>query len=243
MKLLIDEFQRVPSILLEIKRVVDEKNLKGEETGGMFWLTGSQKFLMMRDISESLAGRVAVFDMAGLSAAEIEGDPYSAFSPEIADLKERIEGRKKKNVHEVYEVIFRRSMPKIIASDVSRDRYYADFINTYLERDVKDLAQVGKINELYDFLAYLATRTAQELHYDEIVKSIGVSAPTVNNRVTILVRSGVIALVRPFIPSVSKRLVKAPKVCLRNINATFLRFAGRKAGDRATRITAFAQSQ
>ena len=211
-KLLIDEFQRVPSILLEIKKIVDEKNLKGEETGGMFWLTGSQKFLMMRDISESLAGRVAVFDMAGLSAAEIEGRPYSAFSPEIADLKERIKGCKKRDIHKIYEDIFRGSMPKIIASDVSRDRYYADYINTYLERDIKDLAQVGKINEFYDFLVYLAARTAQELHYDEIAKSIGVSAPTVKNWVTILERSGVIALVRPFTASISKRLVKAPKV-------------------------------
>ena len=72
-KLFIDEFQRVPSILLEIKRIVDEKALNGEDNSGMFWLTGSQKFKMMQNISESLAGRVAVFDMAGLSNAEIEG--------------------------------------------------------------------------------------------------------------------------------------------------------------------------
>jgi len=211
-KLLIDEFQRAPSILLEIKRIVDEKALKGEETGGMFWLTGSQKFLMMRDVSESLAGRVAVFDMAGLSAAEIDGRDYAAFSPEITQLKEQIKGCKKKNVHEIYQAIFRGSMPKVVTSDIARDRYYADYINTYLERDIRDLAQVGKFNQFYDFLVYMAARTAQELHYDEVAKSIGVSAPTVKNWVAILERSGVITLVRPFAPSVSKRLVKAPKM-------------------------------
>ena len=69
--LLIDEFQRVPSILLEMKRIVDQRALEGEDNSGMYWLTGSQKFKMMKEISESLAGRVAVFDLSSLSAAEI----------------------------------------------------------------------------------------------------------------------------------------------------------------------------
>ena len=88
--LLIDEFQRVPSILLEIKRIVDQKALNGEDNNGLFWLTGSQKFSMMQHVSESLAGRVAVFDMAGLSCAEIENRNVGLFSPEIDALKERI---------------------------------------------------------------------------------------------------------------------------------------------------------
>ena len=88
--LLIDEFQRVPSILLEIKRIIDQKALHGEENAGMFWLTGSQKFKMMLDVSESLAGRVAVFDMAGLSAAEIEERPDSLFHPDIDSLRKRL---------------------------------------------------------------------------------------------------------------------------------------------------------
>ena len=87
--LLIDEFQRVPSILLEIKRIVDQKALDGEDNNGMFWLTGSQKFRMMQNISESLAGRVAVFDLAGLSQAELDGREVGLFCPEINTLKER----------------------------------------------------------------------------------------------------------------------------------------------------------
>ena len=211
-KLLIDEFQRVPSILLEIKRIVDDKALKGESVEGLFWLTGSQKFAMMRDVAESLAGRVAVLDMAGLTTAEIQGIPYHAFSPVIADLKEQIKTRKPLNIHEIYQLIFRGSMPKVVTTDISRERYYADYVNTYLERDIKDLAQVGKLNEFYDFLVYMAARTAQELRYDEIARSIGVSAPTVKSWVAILERSGVIAMVRPFAPNLSKRLIKTPKM-------------------------------
>ena len=87
--LLIDEFQRVPSILLEMKNIVDRKALNGEENAGMYWLTGSQKFRMMKNISESLAGRAAVFDLSGLSAAEIEGRPAQLFHPDLDTLRSR----------------------------------------------------------------------------------------------------------------------------------------------------------
>ena len=167
-KLLIDEFQRVPSILLEIKRIVDEKALSGEDNSGMFWLTGSQKFKMMQNVSESLAGRVAVFDMASLSNAEIEGREAHCFSPELEVLKDRAKTARKKDIHEIYRDIFRGGMPKLITSDIDRDRFYSDYVNTYLERDIKDLSQVGKLSEFYDFLVLLAARTAQELKYDEL---------------------------------------------------------------------------
>lgn len=211
-KLLIDEFQRVPSLLVEIKRIADERALNGEDNCGMFWLTGSQKFRMMKSVSESLAGRVAVFDMSGLSAAEIEGRPEGEFSPEIDDLKKRAETAVKKDVHQIYRDIFRGGMPRLVTTDMDRDRYYADYINTYLERDVRDLAQVGKINEFYDFLVFLAARTAQELRYDEIARAIGVSSPTVKNWISILECSGIVTLLKPYSANLTKRIVKAPKL-------------------------------
>lgn len=211
-KLLIDEFQRVPSILLEMKRIVDEKALSGEDSSGMFWLTGSQKFQMMQNVSESLAGRVAVFDMASLSNAEIEGRKTRCFSPEIDKLKEAANGAVKKDIHQIYKDIFRGGMPKLITSEIDRDRYYADYVNTYLERDIKDLSQVGKLSEFYDFLVLIAARTAQELKYDELAKAIGVSAPTIKNWTSILERSGVIAILRPYASTFSRRLVKTPKL-------------------------------
>lgn len=210
--LLIDEFQRVPSILLEMKKIVDQRALDGEDNSGMFWLTGSQKFKMMQNVSESLAGRIAIFDMASLSAAEIEERPVKLFHPDLTSIRERLEYSKPKNVHQVYEDIFRGGMPKLRATDMERDRFYMDYINTYIERDIKDLAQVGKLNEFYDFLVFMAARTGQELKYDEIASTVGVSAPTAKSWVTILERSGVIFILRPYYSNITKRLVKTPKV-------------------------------
>ena len=210
--LLIDEFQRVPSILLEMKKIVDQKALDGEDNNGMFWLTGSQKFKKMQDVSESLAGRIAIFDMASLSTAEIEERPATLFHPDLASIRERLKYSKPKNIHQVYEDIFRGGMPKLRVTDIDRDRFYMDYINTYIERDIKDLAQVGKLNEFYDFLVYMAARTGQELKYDEIAGAIGISAPTAKAWVTILERSGVIFILHPYYSNITKRLVKTPKV-------------------------------
>lgn len=210
--LLIDEFQRVPSMLLEMKRIIDQKALNGEDNSGMFWITGSQKFKMMKDVSESLAGRIAVFDMAGLSTAEIEEREPDIFEPDIDALRRRAAGSKSKDIHQIYERIFQGSMPKMVTTQIERDRFYMDYVNTYLERDIQDLAQVGKLTEFYDFLVYMAARTAQELKYDEISGAIGISAPTVKAWVSILERSGVIFTLRPFYSNITKRLVKTPKV-------------------------------
>ena len=209
--LLIDEFQRVPSLLLEIKRFVDRKALQGEETAGLFWLTGSQKFRMMQNVSESLAGRTAVLDMSTLTAGELEGRELTVFSPDLEDLKKRAQGMTYKNIHSVFESIYRGGMPRLAAGDIDRERYYADYVNTYLERDIKDLSQVGKLDEFYQFLVYMASNTAQELKYEAISKEVGVSAPTIKSWVTILERSGVIYILRPYYAKATDRLVKTPK--------------------------------
>ena len=210
--LLIDEFQRVPSILLEMKRIVDRKALDGEDNNGMYWLTGSQKFKMMKDVSESLAGRIAVFDMSSLSAAELAGREGCVFHPAIEELRERMQSCISVNVHEVYERIFKGGMPKLIATDMDRERFYADYINTYLERDIKELSLVGKLGEFYDFLVFMAARTSMELKYSEIANAIGISAPTAKEWVSILERSGIIYILRPYYSNITNRLVKTPKM-------------------------------
>ena len=210
--LLIDEFQRSPSILLELKHIIDEKSLRGEKTAGMIWLTGSQKFKMMKNVSESLAGRIAVFDMTVLSQAELRGDTPILFHPSIDSLKTRANNALPKNVHQIYESIFNGGMPKLLTEDISRDRFYMDYVNTYLERDVKDLSNVGKLHEFSSFLIYMAARTGQELKYEDISRNIGVSSPTVKEWVSILERSGIIYILRPYFNNISKRLVKTPKV-------------------------------
>ncbi|MCC8136659.1 MAG: ATP-binding protein [Clostridiales bacterium] len=234
--LLIDEFQRVPSLLLEMKRIVDQAVLDGEDANGRYWLTGSQKFSMMRmeapprearrqidppmqnryamggSISESLAGRVAVFDLSGLSVSEVEERPAQLFHPSLDSLRERMKDGKLKNIHQIFELIFRGGMPKLIAMDMDRERYYMDYVNTYLERDIKDLAQVGNLSTFYDFLVFIAARTSGELRYDEIANAIGVSAPTAKSWVSILERSGVVYILRPYYSNVTSRLVKTPKI-------------------------------
>lgn len=210
--LLIDEFQRVPSMLLEIKRIVDEKALNGEDNSGMYWLTGSQKFKMMKNVSESLAGRIAVFDMSSLSAAELEGREAEIFHPALERLRERMKSNNPKDIHQIYDRIFKGGMPKLNTTDLDRERFYTDYINTYLERDIKELAQVGKLGEFYDFLVFMAARTAQELKYSEIANAIGISSPTAKEWVSILERSGVIFILRPYYTNITNRLTKTPKV-------------------------------
>jgi predicted AAA+ superfamily ATPase len=161
-----------------MKRIVDQRALDGRDNAGMFWLTGSQKFKMMQDVADSLSGRIAVFDLSSLSAAEIEHRSPKLFCLELGELCERFCTSIPKSVHQIYDRIFRGGMPKLHTTALDRDRFYADYVNTYLERDIKDLAQVGKLNEFYDFLVFMAARTAQKLKYDEIANAIGVSSPT-----------------------------------------------------------------
>lgn len=209
-KLLIDEFQRVPSILMTIKDIVDNAPYKGEDPNGMFWLTGSQKFVMMKNVSESLAGRVAVFTLLPLSQREIDGMESEPFNPEIDALKKK--NSKKKTLKSTFEQIFRGGMPKLISDrTLDRDLYFSSYMDTYIERDVSALEQVGKLDEFRTLVTYLAANTAQELKYDSIAKEIGVSAPTVKQWITILERSGIIYILKPYYNNFNKRLVKTPK--------------------------------
>lgn len=109
--LIINEFQRVRDLLLEIKKIVVQKALTGEENNGLFWLTGFQKFKMMKNVSETLAGRVAALDMSSLTASELEGRSAGRFSPELSDIKKHLEDVKGKTIHEIFESIFRGGMP------------------------------------------------------------------------------------------------------------------------------------
>ena len=209
-KLFIDEFQRVPSILLEIKKIVDETNYKGDNSSGMFWLSGSQKFEMMKNVSESLAGRVAVFNMLPLSLREIEGLESKAFDPNLVILKNT--NQIKKTEQEFFECIYNGGLPRIIADkNIDRELYYSSYITTYIERDISSLAQVGKLDEFRNFMIYMAANTAQELKYDAIASVVGVSSHTIKEWVTILERSGIIYILKPYSNNISKRLVKIPK--------------------------------
>ncbi len=208
-KLIIDEFQRVPDILLHIKKMVDEKTYRDGDASGMFWLSGSQKFVMMKNISESLAGRVAIFNLLPLSTKEIKGIDEDLFVPNLDVLKNKKSIKVTEN--EIFERIFEGGLPKIVCDKVDRDIYYSSYMNTYIERDVSSLEQVGKLDEFRNFVTYMAANTAQELKYDSISRVVGVSTPTIKEWVSILERSGIIYILRPYLNGISKRLVKTPK--------------------------------
>lgn len=209
--LLLDEFQRVPGLLLEIKKIVDRLSLEGQENAGLFWLTGSQKFSMMEKASESLAGRVAVFDLSSLSAGEISCRKPWLFSPDVEKLKARSAVSPALSLQAVYERIFRGGMPRVVSGDVEAERYYSDYISTYLEKDVRDYAHIGKLHEFSDFLIYMAAHTGQELKMSEIAVSVGISAPTAKEWVSILESSGILYILRPYHTNITSRLVKTPK--------------------------------
>ena len=209
--LIIDEFQKVPSLLEAIKDIVDKLGYEGKDNNGIYWLTGSQKFKMMKNVSESLAGRICVLEMSSLSQSEIAQREGYLFSPSIEDIVQRFNSLKARNANEIYEAIFNGGMPKLVTTAIDRERFYSDYVNTYLERDIKSLEKIGKLNEFYDFLVYMAARTSKELKYADISRDIGVSAPTVKEWITILERAGIIFILRPYYSSITNRLVKTPK--------------------------------
>ncbi|HBK01757.1 MAG TPA: ATPase [Clostridiales bacterium] len=213
--LLIDEIQHAANLLPYIKMIVDEKSLKNlknnEPTKPLFWLTGSQQFNVMKNISESLAGRVGVLSLYSLSLSEITCRASSPFSPKIAELK-------KKNISQtldskqIFERIYRGGMPKIVVQAVDRNNYFSSYLNTYIERDVRQLLNVGKTLEFYNFMQYIAVRTAQEVNYNSIAGDIGIDSKTVKNWLSILEASGIIYLLQPYYSNLPNRIIKSPKL-------------------------------
>ena len=213
--LLIDEIQYAPNLLPYIKMIVDDEKFKAlknnAEVKSLFWLTGSQQFKVMKDVSESLAGRVGVLNLYSLSNCEINNYDSTLFIPKIEELK-----KKENIVHcdskEIFERIYNGGMPSIATGAIERNNYFSSYINTYIERDVKQLLNVGKTIEFYNFMQYIAVRTAQELNYSTIAKEIGVDSKTIKNWISILESSGIIYLLQPFSSNLSNRIIKAPKL-------------------------------
>jgi predicted AAA+ superfamily ATPase len=204
---LIDEIQYAPQILPYIKLSVDSSGRKGD-----FWLTGSQAFHMMRNVSESLAGRVGIVNLLGLSGREIDALPSEPFSTSPDWLMSRLRQSRRMGLNDIYGRIFRGAFPALYGEDTLPDLadFYRSYINTYLQRDIKDLTQVADETAFYNFMIVVAARTAKPVIYDELAKDVGVSSPTAKKWLSILVSSGLVALVQPYHNNVLKRAVKMP---------------------------------
>jgi len=203
---IIDEIQYAPELLPYVKMHADSTQRNGD-----VWLTGSQMFHMMKNVSESLAGRVGIVRLLGLSNSEINGAPSVPFSTDPQKLIERADRLPKLGLDEIYRRIHRGSMPALYGdSPPQLEQFYSAYVNTYLQRDIKDLTQVADELSFFNFMTIVAARTARPVVYDEIAKDAGISPPTAKKWLSILVSSGVAALVQPYHNNALKRAVKMP---------------------------------
>jgi predicted AAA+ superfamily ATPase len=207
---LIDEVQYAPRLLPYVKMEVDTS-----QDRGAFWLTGSQQFQMMKGITESLAGRVTVINLLGFSRRELEKREYhlDPFLPVAARLNARVTTAGTSGLDAVYRRIWTGSFPALHAGTVrDRDLFYSSYLQTYLQRDVRDLAQVRDQQAFLRFIKASAARTGQMLSLSELARDVDVTVMTAKAWLSILVASFQVALLQPYHTNVTKRLVKAPKL-------------------------------
>ena len=203
---LIDEIQYAPEILPYIKMAADQSKRRGD-----FWLTGSQMFHMMKNVSESLAGRVGIVRLSGLSLSEINKTDSEAFTTDSKRLMERVNRVKKTGLNEIFGLIFKGAMPALYNDDPPElEDFYRSYINTCLQRDIKDLTQVADEVSFYNFMTLAAARTAKPVNYDDLAREAGISAPTAKKWLSILVSSHLAVLVQPYHNNALKRAIKTP---------------------------------
>jgi len=207
--LLIDEIQYAPELLPYIKMEADEAHRPG-----LFWITGSQHFHLMKGVSESLAGRVAVLKLLGLSRFERIGRAEAGpFLPEPAQLAERVKDGGKLALVELYRLIWRGSFPAIALNpDIDRDLFYGSYLQTYLQRDVRDFARVGDELAFLRFIKATAARTGQLLNLADLARDTDVAPNTAKSWLSILETSGLVWLLPSWHSNLTKRLVKTPKL-------------------------------
>lgn len=207
--ILIDEVQYAPQLFSYIKMEIDN----GAEPGS-FWLTGSQAFRMMELAQESLAGRVALLHMSSLSQHEIYGSGNtSPFSIDLNALKERVKTHTPADMQEIYQRIWKGSMPALVSGRFSdRDVFYSSYLQTYIERDVSELVNLTDKLIFRDFIRAAACRVGQLLNIHSIAQDVGVSDDTAKRWLQVLEKSDIIFYLRPYSNNLLKRTVKTPKL-------------------------------
>ncbi len=205
---IIDEIQYAPELFSYIKMYVDQHKNNGD-----FWLTGSQMFHMMKNVSESLAGRVGIINLFGLSNNEITGTLFDQYTTEKDELLKRIHIAKPMTLPDVFERIFKGGMPRLYEQpNVNQEDYYSSYTQTYLSRDIRELTQVADELAFYKFLCIAAARTGSMVNYDTLAKEAEISAPTAKQWLSVLISSGIVVLIVPYHNNALKRVVKSPRM-------------------------------
>jgi predicted AAA+ superfamily ATPase len=205
-QVIIDEIQYAPSLFRELKVKVDEER----DVIGKWILTGSQQFNLMQKVSESLAGRARILHLGTLSVTELNNTNL---------LKNK------------RDFLWKGGFPEIWAKNLPASEFYEDYIQTYIERDLKQIINVSSLRDFRRFFSLLAIRTGQLLNYSELAKEIGVAVNTIKSWVSALEISGLIILLPPYYNNLGKRLIKSPKVyfCDNGIVASLLNISSNDA--------------
>ena len=207
--LFIDEVQKENGILEDVKALVDESDQRGQ-----FILSGSQKLELMKGMSESLAGRVSVTELSGLSLREIHNIRFNKhFVPTDEYLSEREE--ELKDYDDIWDLIHKGSYPELYDVDRDWQDFYSSYVDTYLERDINEMIAEDSIT-FFKFLTAVAARTGELLNYANIAGDVGVSEPTVKKWISVLERTGIIYLLQPYSAGALSRAIKSPKIYFRD---------------------------
>ena len=176
--LTIDEIQYAPQLLSYIKLAVDKSDKKAQ-----YWLTGSQQFHLMKNISESLAGRVGIIDLMGLSLSELSDNKNTIpFNPETNSNTKR----KIYSTEDIFKIIYKGFYPALYNDhEIERDTFYNSYLRTYIERDIRALTKISDEMKFLTFIRVVAARTGQLLKYSEIANEVGISEPTAKSWMSI----------------------------------------------------------
>lgn len=205
----VDEIQKAPGLFPQIKMQIDKEKKKGQ-----FFLCGSQQFRMMKNVSESLAGRLGIVTLLGLSIREKYGCAFdSPFLPTDEYFSRRGQSLTTIPYTEIWENIYRGSMPELQANpDFDWKLFYGAYVRTYIERDVRELTQVGDQVKFTRFMTVMAARSGQLLNLSSVANDVGISQPTADRWLSILVASNIVCLLKPYFSNLTSRAVKTPKL-------------------------------
>ena len=207
--IIIDEIQYAPELFSQIKILCDNSEEKG-----LFWLTGSQQYSMMKNVRETLAGRIGIMELYSLSKDEKEGVLFDAeldFS--LESLLERQKTTKKNDIVDVFEHIWRGGMPQVLQADMEqRQEYFSSYVNTYLMRDIAEAGGITDTVRFRKFLNACAALVSEQVNYKTLADTAEISQPTAKEWLRLLQGLGVIYLLQPYANNELKRLTKTPKL-------------------------------
>lgn len=205
----VDEVQRAPSLFIVMKMIIDEKKEKG-----LFFLSGSQQFRMMKNVSESLAGRIGILNLLGLSMREMSGTSFrTPFIPTDAYFDERSKTYRSMDHGRLWETIQRGCLPELFVNEEMDWRmFYSSYVSSYIERDVRELINIENELKFINFMTVLAGRTGSVLNLSSIAGDVGISVPTAERWLSVLRASNIVYLLQPYHTNITSRTIKMPKL-------------------------------